>query len=108
LKDVKEAKEMAKRERETARTAKREKRTIEGDKWDRAKVRHEARLRKWRRECNTLDKREACPPKPHRRLKAVVIEGESSSSCSELSEDEGDESMSTSEPPSGDSGDEDT
>ena len=79
LKDEREAKESGKRERATARIAKREKKTIEDEKWDRAKDRHDVRLQKWKKVCDTLDKGETLPPKPHRRHKVEIIEGESSS-----------------------------
>ena len=104
LKDEREAKDMEKKERATARVAKRERRTVEGDKWGRAKKRHEVRLRKWRRVCDALGEEYICPPKPHRRLKADVLGGEPSS-C-ESSEDESEEDMST-QSPSGESGDND-
>ena len=105
LKDEREAKDMEKRERATARAAKHAKKVIEEDKWDRAKKRYNMRLRKWRRICDTLDKGETSPPKPHRRLKAEVIEGESSS-C-ESSQDGSSEEETSTQSSSGGSGDED-
>ena len=104
LKDEREAKEMEKKGRATARTAKREKKAIEDEKWDRAKGRYEVRLQKWKLECDTLRKGEARPPKPHRRRKAEVIEGESSS-C-DLSKD-GSEDMGVERLPLSESSDED-
>ena len=62
------------------------------------------RLRKWRRACDTLDEGDACPPKPHCRLKADVV-GEESSSY-ESTEDECGEATST-QSPLGESGDDD-
>ena len=91
LKDEREAKEREKRERVTARTVKREKKAIEDEKWDRANDRHKARLLKWKRECDALHRGEAQPPKPHRRRKAEVTKGESSSY--ESSRDESEEGI---------------
>ena len=105
LKDEREAREMEKRERATARTEKRKKRSIEDDKWDRAKERHEVRLRKWKGECDTLGEGETYPPKPRRKLKADVIEAESLS-C-ESSEGGGEGDTSTQQPSSENSDDDD-
>lgn len=99
LKDEKEAKEREKRERATVRSARREKKVIEDEKWDRAKDRHGVRLQRWKKMCATLGKGEARPPRPHRRRKAEVIEGELSS-C-ESSEDEDERDVSTELPSSG-------
>ena len=104
LKDEREAKDMEKRERADVRATKREKKTIEGDKWDRAKKRHEARLWKWRRACDTLGEGEICPPRPRRRLKVDIVEGESSSCGS--SQGESSEGDASTQPTSGESGDE--
>lgn len=104
LRDEREAKKREKGERAVTRTMKREKKAIGDGKWDRAKDRHEARLRRWSEECGALCRGEVHPPKPRRRRKAEVIEGESSS-C-ESSEDKSEEDIST-ELPSSESSDED-
>jgi hypothetical protein len=104
LKDEREAKESEKRERAIARSTKREKKVIEDEKWDRAKDRHEVRLRRWKKICDVLSKGEARPPKPRRRHKAEIVEGESSS-C-ESSED-GSEGTSSTEMSLSESSDED-
>lgn len=93
LKDEREDKEREKRERATARSEKRKKKVIEDEKWDRAKDRYEVRLRKWEKTCDTLGKGETRPPRPRRRRKVEVIEGESSS-C-KLSEDGSEGDLST-------------
>jgi len=89
-KDERDAKEREKRERATARSEKRERKAIEDEKWDRAKDRYEARLRKWEKVCDALNKGEARPPKPRRRRKVDVIEGESSGCGSGEDGSEGD------------------
>jgi len=96
LKDEREAKEMEKRKRATARSEKREKKVIEDEKWDRAKDRYEVRLRRWEKACDTLSKEEARPPRPCCRRKVEVIEGESSSCESSEDGSEGDLTTETS------------
>lgn len=100
LQDEKEVKEGKKRKRATARAMNHGRKVIEDEKWDRAKARHEIRLQRWRREYDGLHKGGARVPKPRRRLKAEVIEGESS--ICELSEDRS-EDNSTELPSSGSS-----